>query len=69
MPWNLILANLYMVLCFGFIVRFGKPMRDILQIRKKSRNPNGVSSHLALQQGRFTPLALLPRNGFSFIRT
>ncbi|CAG8099101.1 unnamed protein product [Penicillium salamii] len=36
MPWNLILANLYMVLCFGFIVRFGKPMRDLLRIRKQA---------------------------------
>ncbi|KAK9860811.1 hypothetical protein MYU51_006101 [Penicillium brevicompactum] len=36
MPWNLIFANIYMVFCFGFIVRFGKPMRDLLHIRKKA---------------------------------
>ncbi|KAJ5154257.1 uncharacterized protein N7500_009696, partial [Penicillium coprophilum] len=36
LPWNLILANIYMVFCFGYIVRLGKPMRDLLDIRKKA---------------------------------
>ncbi|KAJ5520442.1 UDP-glucuronosyl/UDP-glucosyltransferase [Penicillium fimorum] len=36
LPWSLILANIYMVFCFGLIVRLGKPIRDILNIRKKA---------------------------------
>ncbi|CAG7921777.1 unnamed protein product [Penicillium olsonii] len=36
MPWNLIIANVYMVLCFGFVVWFGKPMRDLLKMRKQA---------------------------------
>jgi hypothetical protein len=36
LPWSLIPANFFMVCCFGWFVRFGKPMRDILDIRKKA---------------------------------
>ncbi|KGO71298.1 Major facilitator superfamily domain, general substrate transporter [Penicillium italicum] len=36
LPWRLILANVYMVFCFGWIVRLGKPMRDLLDVRKKA---------------------------------
>jgi hypothetical protein len=36
LPWRLILANIYMVLCFVFIVHWGKPMRGLLDIRKKA---------------------------------
>ncbi|OQE09503.1 hypothetical protein PENVUL_c006G05881 [Penicillium vulpinum] len=36
LPWNLILANIYMVFCFEFIVRWGKSLRNLLDIRKKA---------------------------------
>ncbi|CAG8905539.1 unnamed protein product [Penicillium egyptiacum] len=36
LPWRLILANIYMIFCFAFRIRLGKPMRDILDIRKKA---------------------------------
>ncbi|KAJ5766577.1 uncharacterized protein N7511_004193 [Penicillium nucicola] len=36
LPWHLILPTIYMVLCFGLIVRCGKPMRNLLQCRKKA---------------------------------
>ncbi|KAJ6146040.1 hypothetical protein N7497_008022 [Penicillium chrysogenum] len=35
LPWRLILANIYMVFCFVFIVHLGRPMRGLLDIRKK----------------------------------
>ncbi|OQE18833.1 hypothetical protein PENFLA_c020G05271 [Penicillium flavigenum] len=36
LPWRLILANIYMVFCFVFIVHLGRPMRRLLDIRKKA---------------------------------
>lgn len=36
LPWRLILANIYMAFCFGLMVRLGKPLRDLLDIRKKA---------------------------------
>ncbi|CAG7951090.1 unnamed protein product [Penicillium nalgiovense] len=36
LPWKLVLANIYMVFCFGVMIRLGKPMRDLLDIRKEA---------------------------------
>jgi hypothetical protein len=36
LPWHLILPNIYMFLCFGLIVRLGKPMQELLKCRKKA---------------------------------